>query len=355
MTSVDAVLDPAGRAVIPPTVLTGVLDVGRREGSSVIPWFSGTGLEPGLLQAPGVLVSLHQVRTVLRRALPALDRGPLGIEIGERDALLSFGLLGVAMRASGTLGDALALAEELHQTAGSLLDMELEDLGEHTAIRFRERWPDPDLVAFLCEEALTSTLVMIRSMLGEPSWAPSRVALTYPPPVHAAHYRRTFRCPVGFRSATNSLVLPSALLRRRLATAHEPTRRAALEACRTMSAQGEPPSDLVASIEMMMAGHLRRPLSMRDVAERLHVTERTLHRRLSESGVRFRDIANRVRERRATLLLARSSVPISAVAAEVGFSDAREFRRAYLRWTGRTPSRARQDGGAAAGPVRTAG
>lgn len=352
MTSVDAVveavIDPgadlAGKAVIPPTILSGVLDVGRREGSSVIRWFSGTGLEPGLLQAPGALVSLHQVRTVLRRALPALDRGALGIEIGERDALLSYGLLGVAMRASGTLGEALALAEELHQTAGSLLDVELGDHGDHTEIRFRERWPDPDLLAFLCEEALTSTVVMIRSMLGDPGWAPSRVGLTYPPPAHAAHYGRAFRCPVDFRAGTNCLVFPSELLDRRLGTPHEPTRRAALEACRTMLAQGEPPSDLAASLEMMMAGHLRRPLSMREVAERLHVTERTLHRRLSESGVRFRDIANRVREHRATLLLSRSSMPISTVAAEVGFSDGREFRRAYLRWTGRTPSQARRRG-----------
>ncbi|MGD9530478.1 MAG: AraC family transcriptional regulator [Pseudonocardia sp.] len=341
MTSVGPSAGSSDKAVIPPTVLAGVLDIGRREGLSVMSWFSGTGLDPALLYAPGARVSLQQARTVLRRALAALPGRALGMEVGERDSLLSFGLLGVAMRASETVGEGLDLAHELHQAAGSLLDVEREDLGDRIGVRFWERWPDPELVVFLCEEALVSTVMVIRSMLADPTWAPLQVDLAYPRPVHAARYQRAFRCPVAFRAEATRMVIPTALRERRLPTQHEPTRRAAVEACRAMLAPSDPPSDLVASLETLLAGHLRRPLRMRDVAERLHVTERTLHRRLAESGVRFRDVADRVREHRATSLLRHSSVPVSEVAAEVGFGDSREFRRAYVRWTGRTPSQAR--------------
>lgn len=338
-------LGPSDRAVIPPTVLAGVLDVGRREGLAVTSWLSGTGLDPALLYAPGARVSLRQARTVLHRALAALPGRALGMDVGERDALLSFGLLGVAMRASGSVGEGLGLAEELHQASGSLLDVEREDLGGQVGVRFWERWPDRGLVAFLCEEALVSTVMVIRSMLGDPTWAPLRVDLAYPRPVHAARYHDAFRCPITFRGDANRMVIPVTLMERRLPTQHEPTRLAAVEACRTMLAPNDPPSDLVASLEALLAMHLRRPLSMRDVADRLHVTERTLHRRLAESGVRFRDVADRVREHRATSLLRHSSVPVSEVATEVGFGDSREFRRAYVRWTGRTPSQAREAGG----------
>ena len=332
------------RAVIPPTVLAGVLDVGRGAGLPVMAWFSGTGLDPALLHAPGARVSLQQARTVLRRALAALPGRALGIEVGERDPLLSFGLLGVAMRASATVGAGLDLAHELHQAAGSLLDVEREDLGDEVGVRFRERWPDAGLVEFLCEEALVSTTVLIRTMLADTTWAPSRVDLAYAEPAHAVRYRRTFGCPVAFRTDANRLVIPRELFDRPLPTHHEPTRRAAVEACRTMLAPPDAPTDLVASLETLLAGHLRRPLSMRDVAERLHVTERTLHRRLAESGVRFRDVADRVRERRATFLLQHTLIPVGEVAPEVGFADVREFRRAYVRWTGGTPSQARGTG-----------
>ncbi len=343
MTSAGPSPGPSDRAVIPPTVLAAVLDIGHREGQPVTSWFSGTGLDPALLYAPGARVSLQQARTVLRRALAALPGRALGMEVGERDVLLSFGLLGVAMRASETVGEGLALAQELHQAIGSLLDVERENLGSRVGVRFRERWPDAELVGFLCEEALVSTTMVIRSMLADPTWAPLRVDLAYPRPAHAARYHRTFRCPVAFGAEANRMVFPATLMERRLPTGYEPTRRAAIEACRNMLAPSGPPSDLVASLETLLAGHLRRPLSMRDVAARLHVTERTLHRRLAESGVRFRDIADRVRERRATSLLRHSSLPVGEVAAEVGFGDSREFRRAYVRWTGRTPSQARRD------------
>ncbi|TQM11587.1 AraC family transcriptional regulator [Pseudonocardia kunmingensis] len=337
MTSIGS----SNKAVIPPTVLAAVLEIGRREGLPVTSWLSGTGLDPALLYAPGARVSLQQARTVLRRALAALPGRALGVEVGERDALLSFGLLGVAMRASETLGEGLTLAQELHQASGSLLDVEREDLGSRIGVRFWERWPDPGLAAFLCEEALVSTVIVVRSMLADPTWAPLQVDLAYPRPAHAARYHQVLRCPITFDAGANRMVIPAALMERPLPTRHEPTRRAAIEASRSMLAPGEPPSDLVASLETLLAGHLRRPLSMRDVAERLHVTERTLHRRLAEAGVRFRDVANRVRERRATSLLRHSSVPVSEVATEVGFGDSREFRRAYARWTGRTPSQAR--------------
>jgi hypothetical protein len=94
MASVGSSIGPPDRAVIPPTVLAAVLDIGRREGLSVPSWLSGAGLDPGLLYAPGARVSLQQARTVLHRALAAMPGRALGLDVGERDVLLSFGLLG---------------------------------------------------------------------------------------------------------------------------------------------------------------------------------------------------------------------------------------------------------------------
>lgn len=330
------------RAVIPPAILAGVLDIGRREGLPVRSWFSGTGLDPAMFDERDARVSLEQARLVLRRALDAFPGRPLGIEVGERDPLLSFGFVGIAMRASQTLGEGLSLAIELHRAAGSLLDVEHEDLGPEMGLRFRERWPDADILAFLCEEALVSTMVVIRSMLAEPTWTPTRVHLSYaPPPRLRARYHRSFGCPVQFAADGNRMVFPRALSDRPLPARHEPTRQAAVEVCRQFLAIEEGPSDIVASVEALVSGNLRRPLTMSDVAGRLYITERTLHRRLLTAGERFSRIRDRVRERRATALLQHTAVQVADVAAEVGFNDGREFRRAYARWTGRTPTEVR--------------
>jgi transcriptional regulator GlxA family with amidase domain len=81
---------------------------------------------------------------------------------------------------------------------------------------------------------------------------------------------------------------------------------------------------------------------MADAAKRLHVTERTLRRQLADSGERFSAVRDRVRERRATFLLLESTLKVDAIAREIGFCDAREFRRAYIRWTGHPPTHQRR-------------
>jgi AraC-like DNA-binding protein len=330
------------QAVIPPTVLAGLVDIGRREGLPVESWFSGTGLDPAQTVASATTrVSYRQAAAVLRRAVRAMPGRPLGMQVGTRDILVSFGLLGVAMRSCVTFGDGLALGLELHQAAGSLLDLEAETFGDEVALRLHERRPDPELVAFLAEELLCSTVNLARSVFG-PGWSPSYIELGYPAPPYAEEYRRFFRCRVRFDADANRMIFPAAELRRPLPTYSESVRAAAVDACRRLLGRDGPRPDVVAAVEALLDRDLRHPLTMAEAAHRLHITERTLRRRLTAAGDRYSAIRDRVRERRATFLLRESTLPIGAVAREVGFNDAREFRRAYIRWTGRPPSAARR-------------
>ncbi|MEU4805691.1 AraC family transcriptional regulator ligand-binding domain-containing protein [Actinosynnema sp. NPDC023587] len=116
-------------AAIPPTLLNAVVTIGRQAGLSVSAWFSGTGLDPGLLHDVHVRVSLDQARTVLRRAVAALPGRPLGIEVGAHDA---FGVV-----------------DEVHRASGSLADFTAEGLdGDECELHLRERRPDPVLLPF---------------------------------------------------------------------------------------------------------------------------------------------------------------------------------------------------------------
>ncbi|WP_433272743.1 AraC family transcriptional regulator [Actinosynnema sp. CS-041913] len=331
-------------AVIPPTLLSAVVAIGRQAGLSVSAWFSGTGLAPVLLDDADVRVSLDQARTVLRRAVAALPDRPLGLEVGARDALLSFGFVGVAMRTSATVGDAFRVIDELHRASGSLADFIAEGVGgDEIELYLRERWPDPALLPFLAEEAFASITAFLRSVLGE-TWAPNRIFLSYRSPAHAARYQRFFRCPVHFGADADRFVISSDVLRSPIPTHHEPTLRTALAVCRSLIAPTRIRPGVVAAVEALVNAHLHRPLSMTEIAEEMHISERTLRRQLAEAGDNFGAIRDRVRERHATALLRRSTLAISAVAAEVGFRDGREFRRAYRRWTGRTPLAVRTSG-----------
>ncbi|MGW4242148.1 AraC family transcriptional regulator ligand-binding domain-containing protein [Nocardia sp. NPDC004722] len=83
---------------------------------------------------------------------------------------------------------------------------------------------------------------------------------------------------------------------------------------------------------------LRGETDLRWVADRLAVGPRTIQRRLQEQGTTWRDELEAVRYEHAVNLLRNTDLPVSSVAARLGYSDARALRRAFLRWKALLPS-----------------
>jgi len=76
----------------------------------------------------------------------------------------------------------------------------------------------------------------------------------------------------------------------------------------------------------------------REIADKLGLSLRTLHRRLSESGVSYQGIIDDLRRSIATEYLENTRLQIEEVAERVGFADATSFRKAFKKWTGHAPS-----------------
>jgi len=74
-----------------------------------------------------------------------------------------------------------------------------------------------------------------------------------------------------------------------------------------------------------------------DVAARLHLSPRTVHRRLEDEGSSFRNIKEALRRDMALARLAKTSDPIAQVAADLGYADTSAFYRAFVAWTGMAP------------------
>ena len=73
------------------------------------------------------------------------------------------------------------------------------------------------------------------------------------------------------------------------------------------------------------------------VAGELHLSPRTLQRRLSAAGWTYKDLVDDVRFVVARQRVARADAPLKAVAADLGFSEQASFTRAFRRWIGVTP------------------
>ncbi len=77
---------------------------------------------------------------------------------------------------------------------------------------------------------------------------------------------------------------------------------------------------------------------LKAAAKALHMTPRTLIRRLDADGTSFQAIKDGLRRDIAIRRLQIGDTSIEAIAQDIGFSSAASFHKAFHRWTGTTPS-----------------
>jgi AraC-like DNA-binding protein len=74
------------------------------------------------------------------------------------------------------------------------------------------------------------------------------------------------------------------------------------------------------------------------MASELGLSLRTFHRRLADDGTSYQSIVDGMRRSLATELLENTNLTISEVADRTGFSDGAGFRKAFKKWTGKSPN-----------------
>jgi AraC-like DNA-binding protein len=93
------------------------------------------------------------------------------------------------------------------------------------------------------------------------------------------------------------------------------------------------------TIQQQLTG--RRP-TMEDVADALHISSRTLQRRLQDEGLSFQGVLGEARHQLARHYLSNSVLELNDAAYLLGYEDASSFVRAFRSWEGVPPARWRE-------------
>ncbi len=95
--------------------------------------------------------------------------------------------------------------------------------------------------------------------------------------------------------------------------------------------------EMVIRVRDLLRAALPETLSLDEIASRLYLSPRTIHRRLEEEGSSFRGIKDALRRDMALARLTKSKDAIAKVAADLGYADTSAFYRAFVEWTGMAP------------------
>lgn len=167
----------------------------------------------------------------------------------------------------------------------------------------------------------------------------SQVFFEHAAPKNLKTYAQVFRVPVHFNAPSNYALLPVSVF-----DVHMPEANPGICAVMESHAQGllerlPQTSAVTEQTRRLIAAELRAGSpTLPRVAEQLHLSPRTLRRRLLEDGTTFHRLLDELRRDLTLERLARQNFETEETALALGFSDASAFRRAFKRWTGRSLS-----------------
>jgi AraC-like DNA-binding protein len=262
-------------------------------------------------------------------------RAALETDVGD------FELFEYVAASSPTLGDSIPIIQRYLSLLNDVLEVELERHDGQAILRFSSRVvltraaADFQLAAFYRGFARG---VFSKTDCWREVWR------THEPPVDPSPYLRVFDgAPVRFGAPCDAIVVEERLLDRDFGDTdpklHELLRRMAEERLSELPS-AEP---LTQRVRVTIAAELRggNP-SVECVAQRLHMSRRTLARKLESEGTCFKAILDDLRRGLAQRYLTLDDLGLSEVAALLGFSDSASFHRAFRRWCNQSPSEYRR-------------
>lgn len=339
MKSVDARYVTANIPALLVRSLTAALaDLGLDAGRPLV----GLGISMDDLADPACRISFRQGREIILRSLKMAKDRALGLETGMREKITSVGLVGYAMLTAATVGEAVGIGLDLQKDTGSMLEFDTRASESAIAVTATNRFNDPEIYVFLVEEAFASFMGIGVALAGA-GFRPVRVDLAYPPPRHAGEYERVFGSEVRFGQMENAFLIDPAWFGQPLATADPFGHRQLLEFLAFNRTRVREAAEVIESVERVLRSKLAGRHAISGVARELGMSERTLRRRLAESGVSFQALLDGVKKTRALELLANPQISVEQIGQAVGFTDPHNFRRAFRRWTGSTPGTLRAD------------
>lgn len=302
---------------------------------------AGTGLRAADLDDPEGRISVKQALQYVSNTIALADDPAWYLRWARNLADHFHGPTSIALASAPTLGDGVDTF--LHYFPSRIPYMHMQ--GRREADTFHaELWPLIDLMeakSLLVETPLIILQQHLETVYGV-NFKHARLELDYPPTPYADRYRDYFKCPVVFDTAHNALLFPMEWRELKNMGYIESTWDHALAQCRATMASsraretlGEIRAYLCRAFEDT---ERNRPLPKLDeVAEQLHLTPRTLIRRLRDLGTTYQEITDDFLRARADELLANDELTVKAVAARLGFDNAANFGKMFKRWHGVSP------------------
>lgn len=304
------------------------------------PLFAAENIKPKLPIDPSLRMPYEKIDRIRTKALKLCNDEAIGIRSASVYASSHLGALGYAWQASMTLRNAFKRLERFIRVVNDKAVVVVENQDDCMVATLRLDVPSESLSA-RDDSALATITKMCKLVYGD-GFRLQAVNFKHSAPRDPKPYFEFFACQLNFDQADNQLFIPLSIADDMLVGANPElallndqvvTRRLALL----------DRNDIVARVQSALMEQLPNGQVSDDlVASALHMSVRTMHRKLADVDQNFRTLLVEIRRNLAELYIMDNSLTLTEISLLLGFSEPSSFSRAFKSWTGSAPSEIRQ-------------
>ena len=329
-----------------PQRIAAIVDTLAKDGVAPQQVLAGSDLDQTMLTLASTRVSYAQTATVFHNAQQLSPDPTFALKAGALMHVTKYGTYGYALLSSRTYAEMLEFSVKYRRVIGPLTGMSYQYDRAPGICSFEALLsPDPSnpLYRLALEFTYAARLTLSRDVFGA-AFNFTSVRLVYPAPPHADEYQQLFQCPVLFDQSVNELECDVAWTNKEPSLKDGVTHDLARESCQQFIDEIAHCGGAASKVRRALVERMpwRYP-SLETMAFDLAIEPRTLRRKLEAQGTSYRQILADVRRNLAINYLRKTRMTTDEIASRLGYSDAANFRHAFVRWTGKTPHEYREN------------
>lgn len=313
----------------------------ERQGHQASDLLARADIPENWLNRPGQLITEAQLTALVKAVWRATRDEFLGLSASPcRNG--TFALMCEYCLDSATLGAVLRKSARFYRIICANLDIELEEPADSDRLVFfrlnlRDARNDTD---HLLQEFLLLMWERLACWLVDQQIPFARTQFNYAPPPHAPEYRAMYPGELDFEAPVCGFHMHRRYLQLPIVRSEEELTQFLRAAPAYILHRPSQDDTLRTRVRSLLARYDYRDMPGLDaLGDQLHMTPRSIGRKLQEEGTSLRRIKESLRREHALRLLVRENLSIADVGERVGFAETASFCRAFKRWTGTSPAR----------------
>jgi AraC-like DNA-binding protein len=326
-------------------IVKGVLELHGLDAAALL---AEQGIAPEQIRDPNARIPSHKWDALVHRTVQLIPDPGYALRAAHCWHPSNLGALGFAWLSSSTLRTGLQRVVRYWRLLGDRAAAHLEDHHDGLKTVFDSGRTDPVVGPISVDFTMALLISMGRLNFGD-ALRPVHVSLKRAKPQGWQVYRAHYGCPVHFAAPEDSFTLARGDVDKPLPTSNRQI-AATLDQILTQQLAQLDNSNVVARCRASLLEQLSSgQLSEEEMAQQLHMSRRTLQRKLADAETTYQQLVDDTRRDLALRYIEDPHRSITDITFMLGFSQQSAFTRAFRRWTGVAPSEYRQRNLAAAG------